>query len=232
MSEARDLSSNALKNIAIAMMFLDHAATLLVPRATVLSVLLHIPGRVVAPIMCYMIAEGFHHTSNLARYAKRLFLFALLSHFPYVWAFGLDWTHTTSVMWGLFLGLMALAAVQSGRIPAWGKVAAVSVCCVLALPADWHMVSVLWIVAFGCFRGQFKQQMIAFVLIGYGFNAIPMVWRNGWPYVYQFAILLAIPLLAMYKGRRGRQSHWMRWGFYIFYPAHLLLLFLLRLVLP
>ena len=38
-----------------------------------------------------------------------------------------------------------------------------------------------------------------------------------------YAVLALIPIL-LYNGRRGRQTKVMQYGFYIFYPAHLLLL--------
>jgi hypothetical protein len=38
----------------------------------------------------------------------------------------------------------------------------------------------------------------------------------------QFYCLLALPLLALYSGKRGKKS--MKYFFYVFYPAHLLLI--------
>ena len=38
-----------------------------------------------------------------------------------------------------------------------------------------------------------------------------------------YAVLALIPIL-LYNGQRGRQTKVMQYGFYIFYPAHLLLI--------
>ena len=79
--------------------------------------------------MCYFIAEGYHYTKNIHKYTKRLFVFAFLSHFAYVFASMdfLDWTsfipfyhgkllNQTSVMWSLAWGLVMLRVVSSQKI--------------------------------------------------------------------------------------------------------------------
>ena len=40
-------------------------------------------------------------------------------------------------------------------------------------------------------------------------------------------MVLALILILLYNGQRGRQTKDMQYGFYIFYPAHLLLLAIL-----
>jgi len=227
MRDEYDLSGNALKNIALILMFLDHAVSGFMPHESIVTVLLHIPGRVVAPIMCYFIAEGHNKTSDTKKYIARLLVLSVVSHFPYVIYFGYEWWQATSVIWGLCLGLIALTAVKNETYPLWLKVGIVGLCCLLAVPANWNYISVLWIVAFGVFRGQFKLQIISFLLIGIGLYAIPVLWNMGDHHIYQFGIVLAIPLLALYKGRRGVHTALTKWGFYIFYPTHLVFLYLL-----
>ncbi len=64
-------------------MLIDHIAWAFVPTGTILGQIMHIIGRITAPIMSYFIAEGFYHTSNLKRYGLRLGIFAIISHIPY-----------------------------------------------------------------------------------------------------------------------------------------------------
>ncbi len=113
------LNANALKLIAVAAMTIDHIAWVLYPsypRAW-LPLLMHLIGRVTCPIMCYFIAEGFHHTRNIHKYTARLFLFALISHFCYAffspsfesWRSFIPFQggsvlNQTSVMWSLAWG--------------------------------------------------------------------------------------------------------------------------------
>lgn len=223
----KTLTANMLKDIAVLAMLFDHASSVFLPYGNPLGYVLRIFGRIAAPVMCYLIAEGFYHTANLKKYTARLLLFALLSHFPYVLCFGLAWS-ATSVIWGLLLGLIALSAAKSVRISPPVKLAAVAACCLLAYTADWNYISVLWIVSFGLLRGQFKKQMLLFTAIGALLYILPALLRFGWADFYTFGILLAPPILSLYNGQRGRKTAWTKWGFYIFYPAHLVLLVFLR----
>ena len=120
--------------------------------------LLHSAGRITAPIMCFFVAEGYFHTRSRPRYALRLLLFALISHFAYTFAFGIPFLpfqtgifNQTSVMWPLFLGLLALwiSESQHPRLTTGIKLAALLALCALALPADWSCIAVLLIVFFG-----------------------------------------------------------------------------------
>lgn len=226
-----DISANALKIIAMIAMFADHFFIVALPHESVIGLISRIPGRIAAPIFCFLIAEGYYHTSNIKKYIFRLLLFAVISHFPYVIYFQHSWWKTTSVFWGLALGLIALTAVKSDKLELWKKILAVGVCCLCAYPADWNHIAVLWIVCFGAFRGQFKAQMTAMLVIGYFFAAIPFLLDWDWAHFYQFGIVLAIPLLARYQGRRGHPSKILKWGFYVFYPAHFILLIFLRILL-
>lgn len=87
----RDLTSNSLKYIAIIAMFFDHFFAVFLSQDSIEGILSRIPGRVVAPIMCYLIAEGFFYTSNVKKYVNRMLIFAAISHFPFVIYFGLPW---------------------------------------------------------------------------------------------------------------------------------------------
>lgn len=223
----KDLTSNTLKYIAIIAMFFDHLFAVFILHDSVEGALSRIPGRIVAPIMCYLIAEGYFFTSDAKKYAKRLLIFAAISHFPYVIYFGLPWWKATSVFWSLALGLIALAIYKNEKLPLLVRILLIVLCCAFAIPADWNFVAVLWILFFGIYKGQFNKQIISFIVIGIVFHLVPTIINSGWSHAYQFGIFLALPFLVLYKGRRGKKSKFLKWGFYVFYPAHLLILFII-----
>ena len=120
------VNGNQLKLLAIFAMLVDHWAIVFVPGEFAGLWLLRLVGRLTAPIMCYLIAEGYWHTSNLRRYLGRLLLVALVSHVPHALCFGFDpWRfwEATDVMFALLLGLIALAAWAAPSWPcgkSWG----------------------------------------------------------------------------------------------------------------
>lgn len=151
------LTSNKLKQIAILAMFFDHFTAVFISHDIVIGMALRLPGRIVAPIMCFMIAEGYYKTSNVKIYISRLLIFAVISHIPYNLCFGysLSPLQATSVMWSLALGLIALTAVKSKHLPIILRFVILGTCCLLAITANWNYIAVLWIVIFGIFYGDF-----------------------------------------------------------------------------
>ena len=81
----RGLCGNELKLLAILAMTVDHIAWSLFPGYSMhpLALLMHAIGRLTCPIMCYFIAEGYYYTKSFQKYALRLFLLAIVSHFSY-----------------------------------------------------------------------------------------------------------------------------------------------------
>ena len=82
---------------------------------------------------------------------------------------------------------------------------------------DYGFLGVLLPVALYAFREK-KQQLIAAGLI-----LAKLALETNWP--VQWASLLALPLLALYSAERGKRK--LKWLFYIYYPAHLTVLWIL-----
>ncbi len=239
----KKLDSNTLKLIAILAMTIDHVTWLLFPGypTDVLPVLLHIIGRITCPIMCYFIAEGYHHTRNINKYTTRLFVFAVISHFAYVFASSsfVDWKsfipfyygdvfNQTSVIWPLAWGLVMLRIENSQKIKnIWIKMILMMQICVITFPSDWSCVASLCVFAIGVNRGNFKKQMtwMSFFVLTYAivyFFAMNKVYG-----IVQMGVVLSIPLLMMYNGERGKNpgiNKFMKWFFYIYYPLHLVVI--------
>lgn len=246
----KGLNSNALKMIAIIAMTIDHIAWLVFPDYPheVLPVILHTIGRLTCPIMCYFIAEGYHYTKNIRKYTCRLFVFAVISHFAYIFASAdfVDWKsfipfyygnilNQTSVIWPLAWGLVMLRIVNSEKIPKqWVKTVLILLICLVTFPSDWSCIASLCILAFGTNRGKLRTQsmwLIIYVAIYatvYCF-AIDRVYG-----LVQMGVVLAIPFIKLYNGERGKNpriNKIMKWFFYIYYPLHLAILGTIQLAL-
>jgi len=239
MKSSKGLTSNQLKIIAMAAMFFDHFFAVFSSRNTIVGMFLRVPGRIVAPSMCFIIAESYYYTSDRKKYIFRLIILAVISHIPYNICFGytLSPTHATSVIWALAMGLIGLTVLQSKNIHIVIKPIIMWVCCVAAITANWNYVAVLWIMGFGLFRGNIKHQIASFSVIGVLFHLLPAFYRSFFnpailTHWFQLGIFLAIPLLLLYNGKLGKKSKALSLSFYVFYPAHLILIYLLNTLTP
>ncbi len=235
------LTSNSLKLIAMAAMTTDHLVSVIFPNypTDAVILLLHIFGRLAAPIFWFFIAEGYYHTSNIKKYIGRMFTFALISHFAYNFAFGIPFIpfktsifNQTSIFWGFALALLALM-IQDSINPAlkpWMKTIAVNACCILAFPADWSSPGVLTIISNSQNRGNFRKQMMNMVIYIFIYAFIYFFFVNKVYGAIQMMVILAIPLLRMYNGERGKMSG-MKWFFYLYYPLHLVICGVIRIAL-
>lgn len=239
----KKLDSNIIKLIAIIAMTIDHVAWTIYPGYIneIIPIVLHLIGRITCPIMCYFIAEGYHCTKDINKYTKRLFIFAIISHIPYIF-FSIDFVdwksfipfyygsllNQTSIMWPLAWGLVMLRVVNSDKIKNnFIKVLLVILICIITCPSDWSCIASLCVLAFGTNRGNLKTQMswmIFYVLI-YSivyFFSIDKIYG-----LLQMGVVLSIPIIMMYNGKRGSNPKWnniMKWLFYIYYPLHLLII--------
>ncbi len=243
------LNANIVKLIAIIAMTVDHIAWMLYPGypTEIIPVLMHIIGRITCPIMCYFIAEGYHYTKNVRKYTARLFLFAIISHVPYVLTSinFVDWhsfipfyygdvLNQTSVMWSLAWGLVMLRVANSNKMKQGVKTLLILLICLVSFPSDWSCIASLCILAFGTNRGNFKAQMLWMVFYVSIYAAVYFFALDKVYGLIQMAVVLAVPILMLYNGQRGNNTKInkiMKWVFYIYYPLHLAIIGLIQLAL-
>lgn len=236
------LNANQLKLIAIAAMTVDHIAWAAFPgySSAPLPLLMHLIGRLTCPIMCYFIAEGYHHTKNVNRYTFRLFAFAVLSHFAYLFALadvtgwqsflpfsGGNVLNQTSVMWSLAWGLVLLRVAHSEKPNAPSKVSLTVLICLISFPSDWSCIAALCVLAFGTNRGKFRTQMLWMVFYVAIYAAVYSFALDPVYGALQMGVVLSIPILRLYNGERGknaRVNRFLKWFFYLYYPLHLAVL--------
>ena len=101
------LNRNQLKYLVIAAMLIDHIAWAFVPTASLLGQVMHVIGRLTGPTMAYMLAEGYHYTRNVKKYAMRLGIFAVISWLPFSYFESGGIRPAFGVIYTLFLSLLA-----------------------------------------------------------------------------------------------------------------------------
>lgn len=203
-----------LKLLAMLVMTADHIGAVFFPEIPLLRWI----GRLAMPVLCFFIGEGLRHTRSPRRYLLRLTGFALLSELPFDLAFygGIEWGHQ-NVYFTLALGLLALWAIQSRGMEGW-LLALTAALAAELLGCDYGMYGVLLILLLDRFHHAHSEQLAGTALLNLAFFGLQT----------QTLSLIALPLLWLYNGKRGRDD---RRLFYLYYPAHLCVLGILRFVL-
>lgn len=239
MEKERGLNGNQLKLIAITAMTIDHLTWTVAPGYSRVwwVILLHVIGRLTAPIMWFFIAEGYHYTHNLKKYACRLFILAVISHFAYNFCFGISFIpfqksvfNQTGVVWSLAWGLVLLHIMEDPKVKDWQKIVMTALVCLITFPSDWSCIAVMAIVYIGTNRGNFKKQMTAMMFWTLIYAIVYFVFIDRVYAFIQLGTCLTIPLLYLYNGKRGT---WKGMGklFYAYYPAHLAVCGIIRILL-
>lgn len=235
----KKLNSNHLKIIAIIAMTIDHVTDLFYPAfpAQPLPIALHILGRLTAPIMWFFVAEGYYYTHNVKKYLLRLGIFAVISHFAYCFAFGSSFIpfktgifNQTSVMYPLFIAVFVLW-LQDTELKHNGlKNIIIFLLIWSAFPADWSCIAVLAIIDIYRNRGDLKKQtfrMMVWVLL---YAVVSFFFVNKVYGLIELFVILVYPLMKQYNGQRGKAT-WLKWFFYIYYPAHLIIIGIIRVIM-
>ncbi|MGN1481559.1 TraX family protein [Porcipelethomonas sp.] len=231
----KGLTSDLLKLIAVIAMVIDHAAWAFVPFSSIAGQTMHVIGRLTAPIMCFMVAEGYYKTRNVKKYAQRLGIFALISHLPYTFfqTGKLEIINQTSIMFPLFLGLVALIIRDSPKYETAVKNMIILLICLASMIGDWGGIAVVYILIFGSNYNRIEKiKYFCAASAFYIILDIIMCAASGQWYtdLFKLGTFLAVPFLLKYNGvRRGGKTY--KWFFYYFYPAHLLLLAVIKYVI-
>ncbi len=248
-SRKKGLSGNCLKLIACILMFFDHlsqgvalqsvgftptyggpffdaSAWAGFPNAEMLATVAVFFGRIAFPIFCFFLVQGILLTRDYKKQILRLLLFALIAEVPFdLGLFGqVFYGEHQNVLFTLALGaatIVAMKYVQDGEKGKWSKLSAALIFVAAAAVAeflkfDYGAFGITAMVLFYLVSANRRGTMLA-GLVAFLFEA-----------PYYGTVYLSLPLIYLYNGKRGRGG---RWFFYIFYPAHLLALYLLSLFL-
>ena len=230
----KKFNSNHLKLIAIIAMTIDHIADLLYPGMpnNIVSNVLHIIGRLTAPIMFFFICEGFFYTKNLKKYLSRLFIFAIVSHFAYCFAFGINIIpfstgnifNQTSIMWTLAWSVVALYIVYgNNKLKEWQKWLLVILLNLVTFSSDWSSIGLMIILSMYEHRGNLNKQMTNMMFWTSIYAIVSFLFVNKVYGIIQLFVIISYPLLKLYNGEKGKIK-WMKWFFYIYYPLHLIII--------
>lgn len=181
-------------------------------------------GRLGFPIFCFLLVEGFEHTHNIGKYALRLLLFAFLSEVPFDLAiYGVPvYMGYQNVFFTLLVGLLVMIAYRKAaekfqeqpfiRMFLYVITLLAGMIVAALLKSDYGAIGVVCIMILYMFRQNKVHQIIA--------GCVAFLWEVTAP--------LAFIPIAFYNRQRGLKIKYL---FYIFYPAHLFILYLIARLL-
>lgn len=234
------LSGSTLKLIAMITMLIDHVGAVVVWRMMLERAaangmvgmiigdelyqfyrLLRDIGRIAFPIYCFLLVEGFQRTSNKARYACRLGIFALLSEIPFDLALGSSFFELEyqNVFFTLLIGLLSMIVAEK---VGGGK---------LTTPISWYGLVHIGVFVAGAFLAEMmctdygaKGILCILALYLFRYSKLLQTLAGALSFLWETTAPLAFIPIWFYNGKRGLK---LKYVFYVFYPLHLLILYLI-----
>ena len=203
-------------------MAIDHAGFVLFPEYIVFRLI----GRLSMPIFAYCIARGVYYSNNkgtFKRYIINMLIFAVLSQIPYYFFNG-PYHLNIGFTWLLSMILLYIIIKKKRRhiLPACVIIGVISV----LMPVEYSFLGSFLPVIFywsAVKKNNFSYAFIGVTIITTGY----IILNNNGAVIIQFLSILAVPLIAILQ-RYDSKIKLPKWFFYVFYPAHILLLMVIK----
>ncbi|MDO5540388.1 MAG: TraX family protein [Eubacteriales bacterium] len=236
MEKSRPLNRDAIKYLAAAAMLMNHTAHVFMEPGTMLYLVFEYIGYFTAITMVYFLVEGYGYTRSRQKYGMRLLAFAVISQIPYVFAFGMQQLNMLFTLFICFLILYVQETMRNIRI----RRILTALLVFTTVFCDWPLFAAVFTLLFMWSRsdGYWDRRKMA---MSYGVSALMFAFFNYNSYlpVCQALIraalssvgivLSGIVIMNFYNGRRGKRGRtFSKWFFYVFYPAHIIILILVR----
>ncbi len=232
-----------IKIFAMITMLIDHVGAALFPEHAILRII----GRIAFPVYAYCIAAGCVYTKDMGRYLQRIVLLALISQPIYVLALN----HTNTIMFSVPFAENPLLSVYRFYVYSW-RDPSILLTLAIGIAAIWSFRErKLWItlllfiltftferyIDYGV-RGVFLM-LLLYAFINTWYISLPLVaafmiyWGLdgsryslfGVSFGIQMFAVMALPLIYIPMRTNFKPNKWL---FYCFYPAHLLLIYVIE----
>jgi len=202
-------------------MTVDHVGAILYPEFEVLRVI----GRLSFPLFAYLLMLGMETTRNIRNYFIRLFVFAFISQVPFFLALDYGPFDSLNIFFTLSFGLLFIYFFKRGSV-----FVVVPLLASLLLPFDYGVYGIAVVGCMYILKENTKFGVASLVLL----NTLFLVpWSN------QFLSIAAIPFIVLHKNgslttTKETAEHytipvWRKYFFYIYYPLHLTLIYIIKL---
>jgi len=170
-------------------------------------------GRIVAPIFLFLATESYNHTRDKSKYLKRLYIASLVMFIGNV-VLWLLFREEPFISNNIFFTLAVNLSLINEREKNNNNVLPIIAFVLLALVAEGSLLATIMMFIFHYLKHDKKKMFIVYIAV-----SLLLIPNIQWMQVF------ALPFILMYNGKRGPN---IKKFFYIFYPAHIWFLFLIR----
>ena len=213
-------------------MICDHTSNVFIGSFSYLNLI----GRIAFPIFAFQLVIGYTHTKDLKKYIIRLLIFACISQIPLMIFLS---TYTNIFLLNIFftflLGILAIYNYDKLKNKKYGKligILSVILISILAyfIKVDYGAFGIILIFIFYLLNNNKPIMCIAFYIlcfIKYLIYTLINPTLNFYFLITNFCTFLSIFLIVLYNGKQGKK---IKYFFYIFYPLHFIILYIIKMV--
>lgn len=209
LNNMRKISNFDLKIIALILMTTDHIGYYLFPEQMFLRYI----GRISFPIFAFLMVETYKHSSNITKKMKNLFVVAVIIQILF-WSFGvLD--GKGNIMFTLLGGLILIHLYNNYNKIFFFLFLFAYITLNIFFHIDYGVLGILIVFAFSLKDFETRFLSVSFILLFLNnMYTIPTLWS-----------FLSLVIIAFYNGKLGTKKY--KYLFYIYYPLHLIILYLI-----
>ena len=212
-------------------MVIDHVGLFFFPEEIVYRLI----GRISFPLFAFLIANGAHFTKDIKKYIRRMFIFALISQFPYYLAHGLVDANNNhlNVLFTFTIALFAILLIRMANNKIISIIVAVGASAfAYLLNMDYGAFGVLLTISFYLFFENFPVSALFFVLLALATSFMRGV-RGVYVNLSQISFgppvsTLSLAFIYLYNRKEGPKAKYL---FYIFYPLQYFVFYLAKTLL-
>jgi hypothetical protein len=222
-----------LKIIAAITMVIDHIGVIFLYPGTNIYDIFRSIGRISFVLFAYLLAEGFHKTKDVNKYLLRIAVFAAgieVFLIAYYFISKENMILTFNIFWTLLAGLVSLYLFYQKNH--WYKLLIIPLVFISEfIHLSYGAYGVLMILLFGVYQNKITNVLhliflnLLFVQSPFSSN---LDFNAKYPEMQWFS-LIALVFILLYNQKMGKYK--MKWFFYLFYPGHLLVLYLINMII-
>ena len=235
------LASFHLKIIAMITMLIDHVGAYLVPIKSPFYYPMRVVGRIAMPLYAFFIVEGMRYSHNKLKYLLQLFIMGIIVDIGEIIFLK---KYSGSIFDTFVISGLTIYFLMKKEI--YLKVFAL-------IPFAIGILSGFSFFPIRLEYGPYGMLTVLIIYLGYALidvygkygqaDVLPVTEETLQKYLYlyfdassvdygiQSFIVFALLLLMFYNGKRGYNHPLFKWGCYAFYPVHLIVLYIIKLII-